>query len=404
MTGNATPGRAPATVMILDDEEMVVRSIANLLEMETDYRLFPIQSPRGALDIARRERIDCVVTDFLMPEMDGLAFLRELKQVSPGIPSILLTGYADKQSAIQAINEVGLYQYLEKPWDNDHLQMVIRNAINHRSLEQMMTVRLRELDLALRDRDSFRETAEKLEAELVLAEEVQRSIFPRGPLEDPQFQFFHRYYPTGRLGGDFFDVAFEGPGSFNAIVADVAGHGVAAALGTMLVKVVFTDASQRGECCDGMLAEMNARLCRLLSDQQYVTAFALSVNGAKQNVTAAPAGGPHPILFSRDGNQPVEEWALNGLPLGAFDQSIFRRPDIQTRPFRPGERILLYTDGLLDTEVDIGESADPKEIVRTVEKLRHLDGSELLDRLAESRGIGTRTLPDDVNLLLIEYR
>jgi len=149
---------------------------------------------------------------------------------------------------------------------------------------------------------------------------------------------------------------------------------------------------------------MNARLCRLLSDHQYVTAFALSVNAETQNVTAAPAGGPHPIFFSRDGDRPVEEWALNGLPLGAFDQSIFHCPEIQTRPFRPGERILLYTDGLLDTEVDIGESVDPKEIVRTVETLRHLDGDEFLDRLAESRGIGTRTLPDDVNLLLIEFR
>lgn len=394
----------PATVMILDDEEMVTHSIANLLEMETDYRLFPIQSPRTALDMARREHIDCVITDFMMPEMDGLAFLRELKQVSPGIPSILLTGYADKQSAIQAINDVGLFQYLEKPWDNDHLKMVIRNAINHRSLEQMLSERLRELDRAVQDRDSFRATAEKLEAELALAEEVQRSIFPRGPLDDPQFEIFHRYYPTGRLGGDFFDVAMLEPGFFNAIVADVAGHGVAAALGTMLVKVVFTDASQRGECCDGMLAEMNARLSKLLSDQQYVTAFALSINGAKQQITAAPAGGPHPILFSRNGGRPAEEWALNGLPLGAFDPSVFRHPDIQTRPFRPGERILLYTDGLLDTDVDVGESADPKEIVRTVEDLRHLDADELLDRLAESRGIGKRTLPDDVNLLLIEYR
>lgn len=401
---NVKLATAPAGVMILDDEEMVTRSIANLPAMETDYRLFPVQSLRGALDVARREHLDCVVTDFMIPEMDGLAFLRELTQVSPEIPSILLTGYADKQSAIQAINDVGLYHYLEKPWDNDHLKLVIRNAISHRSLEQMLSERLREPDCAMRDRDSFRETAERLEAELELAEEVQRSIFPRGPLDDPQFQFFHRYYPTGRLGGDFFDSAFARPGLFNAIVADVAGHGVAAALGTMLVKVMFTDASQRGDCCDRMLEVMNARLHQLLYHHQYVTAFALSIDAGHQTVTAAPAGGPHPILFSRDSSHPVAEWGLNGLPLGAFTPDIFRQPEIQSRPFRPGDRILLYTDGLLDTEADIGEFADPKEIVRTVEELRHLDGDEFLDRLAKSRGIGMRTLPDDVNLLLIEYR
>jgi serine phosphatase RsbU (regulator of sigma subunit) len=389
--------------MIVDDEEMVVRSIANLLEMETDYRLLPYNSPHEALETARRERIDCVVTDFLMPEMDGLAFLRALAKVSPGIPAILLTGYADKESAIKAINDVQLFQYLEKPWDNDHLRLVIRNAVNHRSLEESLRERLHELDRARADRDSFRQTAEELEAELALAEEVQRSILPRGPLQDPDFRFFHRYYPTGRLGGDFFDVTFLGPGRFNAIVADVAGHGVAAALGTMLVKVIFTDASRRGDCCNGMMEEMNARLEQLLYGQQYVTAFALSVNGPEKTVTAAPAGGPHPILFSREPDAPVEEWPLNGLPLGAFESEIFRHPEIQTRPFAPGQRILLYTDGLLDTDVASGESADPKEIVRTVERLRHLDGDELLDRLAESRGIGGRVLPDDVNTLLIEY-
>jgi serine phosphatase RsbU (regulator of sigma subunit) len=396
--------RAPVTVMIVDDEEIVTQSITNLLELETDYRVLAFQSPKEALGRVRRERIDCVVTDFLMPEMDGLAFLKALKETVPGVPGILLTGYADKESAIQAINEVDLFQYLEKPWENNRLRMVIRNAINHRSLEQALAERLRELDRLLKDRETLWSDAQELEEELTLAQEVQQSILPRTLVGDGDFRFFHRYFPTGRLGGDYFDVAFTAPGCFNAIVADVAGHGVPASLGTMLVKVIFYEASRRGECCDGMLAQMNSRLTEFLPQRQYVTAFALSVDGPAGTVAAAAAGGPHPIVFSNDMNRPIEEWRLNGLPLGAFGNGVYQRPEVKSRRLVEGDRILLYTDGLLDVEVDRGQSADPSEIVQAITELRQLEGDELLSRLIAMRGVERANLPDDVNLLLIEYR
>jgi serine phosphatase RsbU (regulator of sigma subunit) len=88
--------------------------------------------------------------------------------------------------------------------------------------------------------------------------------------------------------------------------------------------------------------------------------------------------------------------------LGAFRPEIFGRPEVQQRAIAPGDRILLYTDGLLDTEIDVGDSIDPREIVRFIETIRRLDGDSLLERIAEFRGVGRKPLPDDVNLLLIE--
>jgi CheY-like chemotaxis protein len=70
----------------------------------------------------------------MMPGMDGITFLRSRRELRPLTTRILLTGYADKENAIRAINEAGLYYYLEKPWDNEQLKLVIRNGIERSAL------------------------------------------------------------------------------------------------------------------------------------------------------------------------------------------------------------------------------------------------------------------------------
>ena len=62
-----------------------------------------------------------VISDFVMPELDGIAFLLEIRRLYPESILVLLTGYADKENAIRAINEVGIFHYAEKPWDNEDL-------------------------------------------------------------------------------------------------------------------------------------------------------------------------------------------------------------------------------------------------------------------------------------------
>ncbi|MBL0060837.1 MAG: response regulator [bacterium] len=119
---------SPQIIVLLDDEEMVLISIRSLIELETDYACVPFKSANEALDfVASSNDISLVVSDYLMPEMDGITFLAKVRQMRPDIPRILLTGYADKENAIKAINEVGLFQYIEKPWDNSDLLMIFRN-------------------------------------------------------------------------------------------------------------------------------------------------------------------------------------------------------------------------------------------------------------------------------------
>jgi DNA-binding NtrC family response regulator len=89
-----------------------------------------------------------VISDYLMPEMDGITFLAKVRDLHPEAPRIILTGYADKENAIKGINEVGLYQYIEKPWDNDELRLIIRNALEKRELVAKLKTKIDEINRA----------------------------------------------------------------------------------------------------------------------------------------------------------------------------------------------------------------------------------------------------------------
>lgn len=136
------------TVILVDDEEMVVTALEGLLQLETPYRVLTFTSPERALEVVERERPEAVVADFLMPGMDGIDFLERVRGLEPTTTRILLTGYADRDNAIRAINVAGLYQYLEKPWDNQRLMMVVRNGVERARLFRELGRRLMELESA----------------------------------------------------------------------------------------------------------------------------------------------------------------------------------------------------------------------------------------------------------------
>jgi len=144
------------TVLVVDDEIMVATALQGFLELETPYRVLTFTSARSALDALKTEAVDVIVSDFMMPDMDGITFLRHAREARPMTSRILLTGYADKENAIRAINEVGLYHYLEKPWNNDHLKLVIRNGIERSALFNELDARVAALEDANRELHGMR--------------------------------------------------------------------------------------------------------------------------------------------------------------------------------------------------------------------------------------------------------
>ena len=137
-----------ASVLIVDDEEMVITSVRAYLQLETDYEIHGFTQPEQAIKHMEKNQVDIAVSDYLMPRISGIQFLGRAKQLQPEASRVLLTGHADKQSAIQAINDVGLYQYVEKPWENAQLLLIIQNGIERAKLLRELRQKVSELDTA----------------------------------------------------------------------------------------------------------------------------------------------------------------------------------------------------------------------------------------------------------------
>lgn len=152
-------------IIVVDDEKMVTSAFKTFLKVEGYNNGAFFNSPQDALEYIKKEEPDLIISDFLMPNMNGLEFLTEAKKLYPEVSMILLTGYADKENAIRAINEIGLYKYIEKPWDNDSLINDIKNGIERSRLLSDLRCKIKELQEAKNQLEIYSTDLEKLVAE-----------------------------------------------------------------------------------------------------------------------------------------------------------------------------------------------------------------------------------------------
>ncbi len=149
-------------IVIVDDEPLVTTTLSTLLQLEEGLEPATFNSPLNAIEYISKNPVDLVISDFLMPDMNGIEFLAQVKKLTPDTTMILLTGYADKESAIKAINEIGIYRYIEKPWDNQDLLICIKNGLERRHLTQSLQNKIQELSVEKNKVETYNEKLESL--------------------------------------------------------------------------------------------------------------------------------------------------------------------------------------------------------------------------------------------------
>ncbi|UCV18623.1 response regulator [Ferribacterium limneticum] len=129
-------------ILIVDDEESILKSLKRVLRLAPctygpkSYALeiFDFNSPLAALEAARNEEFDLFMSDYRMPGMDGIEFLKAAKAIQPDAARLILSGYADLNALVRAVNEVGIDRFIGKPWNDYDLMSAIGQALAHRDL------------------------------------------------------------------------------------------------------------------------------------------------------------------------------------------------------------------------------------------------------------------------------
>jgi two-component system probable response regulator PhcQ len=115
-------------VVIVDDEPHVLKALGRLLRDE-NYALSTTTHPGEAIDAVKRAPVSLIVSDYEMPEMNGIDLLKLVKTMSPETIRIILTGKADMAATVRAINEGEVFRFVTKPWDDEDLKITIRHAL-----------------------------------------------------------------------------------------------------------------------------------------------------------------------------------------------------------------------------------------------------------------------------------
>ncbi len=210
-----------------------------------------------------------------------------------------------------------------------------------------------------------------------------------------------RYLPSKAIGGDFISIMNDARGNICAIIADVEGHGISASLVTGVLKSAFSFiAPVCGSRPDEFMSELNRHLCRMLN-RLYATCYYAYIDVSSRTVSFAKAGHHHP-LFWRGREKVFESIGVNGSLLGLFEDAEY---GVETFTINPGDKILFYTDGIIEGRNDGTEMFGVQRLEECMEKAITGNIEPLVDHLISAINSYTEkdSYDDDITLLLYEF-
>jgi phosphoserine phosphatase RsbU/P len=236
----------------------------------------------------------------------------------------------------------------------------------------------------------------EIQKELEIARRIQADILPSPYPDSNHFTVAARYVPMTSIAGDFYDFLLTDPQQAGLLIADVSGHGVPAALIASMVKLAATSQRDNSSAPSALLTGMNSVLCGN-TQSQFVTAAYVYLDAHSSTLRYSAAAHP-PMLLLRAGEIiPIEE---NGLMLAAFSFATYSTTE---HPLQSGDRLVLYTDGLLEAASATGEEFGPQRLSALLQKTARLPVEEAADLIISSLQTWSHTPNDDLTLLICDY-
>lgn len=382
---NQTAGKN--VLLLVDDDSENIKVVNSILGDQ--YKIRVAMNGVKALELAKVEPFpSLILLDVIMPYMDGYEVCSQLKTdpKTRDIPVIFLTGKTEVFNETRGF-DVGAVDYIHKPFSPPVVKARVRTHLMLRDAHETVAQQLSTMN-----------------TELEMARQVQLSILPREIPHLPGIEIAARYLPMSSVAGDFYDFLVVDDKHLGILIADVSGHGLPSALiASMLQSALVwqgTHASDPTQVLSGLNRAINGKF-----DRHFATAAYLFVDMGKGTVTYAAAAHP-PMLLRQGKTGRVVEWVENGLILGPFADATYCSV---TFSVEQGDRIVLFTDGIVETQNSFGIQFGVDRVKQTLESKHELPLGRFADALLyalsgwSEDAIGPRQ-SDDITVLALDFK
>lgn len=408
----APPDFAMRNVLVVDDSRAQRRILSASLQ-RWGFSVREAASGLEALEICRRNSPDLVMSDWMMPGMDGLEFCREFRD----LPSesygyfILLTSKSGKEEIAHGL-DAGADDFLTKPVNASELRARIAAGDRILRMERELTEKNRLVKSTL---DELQSLYDALDSDLIEAKKLQQSLVSDRYRDFGPAEVSLMLRSSGHVGGDlvgFFPVNSTHIGLYGI---DVSGHGISSALMTARLAGYLSAVTPEQNVAlrrmpDGSyalkppaetIAALNQMVLNEMETEHYFTLLLADVNLSTGKVTIAQAGHPYPALQRANGR--VEMIGTGGLPVGLIDGAEYEDFEVT---MGPGDRLMIHSDGIVECADPDGALLDDNGLAQILTDLRQTRGMACLESLLWKLVAFAQTddLSDDVSGVLLEFK
>ncbi|MFZ3329279.1 MAG: SpoIIE family protein phosphatase [Candidatus Acidiferrales bacterium] len=349
-------------VLIADDQPDVLEALRLLLKGH-GYLTEAVTSPAALLDALTQKEFDLILMDLNYARdttsgREGLDLLARLKAAENAPPIVVMTGWASVGLAVEAMQQ-GIGDFVEKPWVNARLLEILQKQLqigrDRRAAKQQAAANTRAQD---------REIAE--------ARSIQQGFLPK---EIPQMQGYEiagAWQPARVVGGDYYDVLPFGRETLGVCIADVAGKGLPAALLMSNLQAAFRGFASPAMSPDNLCDKLNSLICHNIANDRFITFFYAQLDAATRQLRYTNAGHNAPIVVRKDGTH--DRLREGGGILGVFPVQAF---DMGVCDLGPGDRVLLFTDGVTEAPNAEGEEFGEARLLQVLVQNRDLSAENL---------------------------
>ena len=222
------------------------------------------------------------------------------------------------------------------------------------------------------------------------AGQLQKNLLPHAPPPWAEFDWATHYAPLDYLGGDYFDFAEPDAEHLGVLIADASGHSIAAAMVAVMTRYAFAEISRTSTSPGEVLTRLNSRLIGLM-DSRFVSAFYGVVHRPTRRFRYASAGHPYPLHVQARTNS-VKELTAQGFLLGIMPDEVYAEREVI---LEPGDRLVLFTDGLFEARNEIGEQFGTERMVERLQSLSLSAWDTIQDILECQRRFSNGVPPSD---------